>query len=76
MSYVRTTTKGESIMFIDTEKIRELREKYYLQMRESGVKTFQDMGRIETEALESGSLLQKHKELIALGISISQGCYG
>jgi alkylhydroperoxidase/carboxymuconolactone decarboxylase family protein YurZ len=76
MSYVSTTTKGESIMFIDTEKIRELREKYYLQMRESGVKTFQDMGRIETEALESGSLLQKHKELIALGISISQGCYG
>ncbi len=76
MSKVRVTTKGEGIMFIDTEKIRELRQKYYLQMRKSGVRTFEDMDRIETAALESGSLLQKYKELIALGISISQRCYG
>ncbi len=76
MSKVRVTTKGEGIMFIATEKIRELRQKYYLQMRKSGVRTFEDMDRIETAALESGSLLQKYKELIALGISISQGCYG
>jgi alkylhydroperoxidase/carboxymuconolactone decarboxylase family protein YurZ len=63
-------------MFIDTDVTRELRKKYNLQMQKSGIKTFQDMNRIETEALESGELSQKYKELIALGISISQGCYG
>lgn len=62
-------------MFIDTEEIRELRQKYYLQMQKSGVRTFQDMNRIEMQALESGSLLQKYKELVALGISISKSCY-
>jgi len=45
-------------------------------MQKSGIKTFQDMDRIEMEALESGDLLQKYKELIALGISISKACYG
>lgn len=63
-------------MFIDTDETRKLRQKYNLQMRKSGIKTFQDMDRIETEALESGELSQKYKELVALGISISQGCYG
>ena len=63
-------------MFIDTDETRELRQKYNLQMRKSGIKTFQDMDRIEMEALESGDLLQKYKELIALGISISKACYG
>jgi hypothetical protein len=63
-------------MFIDTEEIRKLREKYYLQMQKSGIKTFRDMDRIEVEALESGALLQKYKELIALGISIDRACYG
>ena len=63
-------------MFIDTDETRELRQKYNLQMRKSGIKTFQDMNKIETEALESGELSQKYKELIALGISISQACYG
>jgi hypothetical protein len=68
--------KGEAVMFIDTEKVRELRQKYYIKMQKSGVRTFQDMDRIEAQALESGSLLQKYKELIALGISISKSCYG
>ena len=63
-------------MFIDTDEIRRLREKYYLQMQESGIKTFHDMDRTEMEALESGDLSQKYKELIALGISISKACYG
>jgi hypothetical protein len=63
-------------MFIDTDETRELRQKYNLQMRKSGIKTFQDMDRIEIEALESGDLSQKYKELIALGISISKACYG
>jgi len=76
MSEVIATAKAEGIMFIDTEKIRELRQKYYLQMQKSAVRTFQDMDRIEMQALESGSLAQKYKELIALGISISKSCYG
>jgi alkylhydroperoxidase/carboxymuconolactone decarboxylase family protein YurZ len=63
-------------MFIDTDKTRKLRQKYNLQMQKSGIKTFQDMDRIEMEALESGDLSQKYKELIALGISISKACYG
>ena len=61
-------------MFIDTDETRKLRQKYNLQMQKSGIKTFQDMGRIEMEALESGDLQQKYKELIALGISISKAC--
>jgi hypothetical protein len=71
----RLAQKG-GIMFIDTDEIRRLRQKYHLQMQQSGIKTFQDMGRIEMEALESGELSQKYKELIALGISISKACYG
>ena len=63
-------------MFIDTDEIRKLREKYYLQMQKSGIKTFRDMDRIESEALEDGALSQKYKELIALGISIERACYG
>ena len=63
-------------MFIDTDETRRLRQKYNLQMQQSGIKTFQDMGRIEMEALESGDLSRKYKELIALGISISKACYG
>ena len=63
-------------MFIDTDETRKLRQNYNLQMQKSGIKTFQDMNRIEMEALESGDLSQKYKELIALGISISKACYG
>ena len=63
-------------MFIDTDETRKLRQKYNMQMQKSGIKTFQDMDRIEMEALESGDLSQKYKELIALGISISNACYG
>ncbi|HAY40409.1 MAG TPA: hypothetical protein DCY53_14425 [Desulfobacteraceae bacterium] len=63
-------------MFIDTDETRKLRQNYNLQMQKSGIKTFQDMDRIEMEALKSGDLSQKYKELIALGISISNACYG
>jgi len=63
-------------MFIDTDETRKLRQKYNLQMQQSGIKTFQDMDKVEMEALESGDLQQKYKELIALGISISKACYG
>jgi hypothetical protein len=63
-------------MFIDTDEIRMLREKYHLQMQESRIKTFRDMHKTEMGALESGDLSQKYKELIALGIRISRACYG
>lgn len=63
-------------MFVDSKEFRLLRKKYHHIMKKSGIKTFQDIGRIELEALKSGALLQKHKELIALGISIAKGCYG
>jgi alkylhydroperoxidase/carboxymuconolactone decarboxylase family protein YurZ len=63
-------------MFIDTDETRKLRQNYNMQMQKSGIKTFQDMDRIEMEALKSGDLSQKYKELIALGISISNACYG
>ena len=63
-------------MFIDTDETRRLRQKYNIQMQKSGIKTFQDMDRIEMEALENGELSQKYKELVALGISISNSCYG
>ena len=63
-------------MFSDLEETRKLREKFDVQMQQSGIKTFKEMGKIESEALESGELSQKYKELIALGISIGQGCYG
>ena len=63
-------------MFIDTDETRRLRQKYNVQMQNSGIKTFQDMDKIEMGALESGALSQKYKELIALGISITKACYG
>ena len=63
-------------MFINTDEIRRLRDKYQLQMQESGINTFQAMHKTEMKALESGDLSQKYKELIALGISISKACYG
>jgi alkylhydroperoxidase/carboxymuconolactone decarboxylase family protein YurZ len=34
------------------------------------------VGVLEEEALKDGVLAQKYKELIALGISISNSCYG
>ena len=42
-------TRNGGKMFIDTDKIRKLRQKYYLQMQQSGIKTFQDMDKIEMD---------------------------
>jgi AhpD family alkylhydroperoxidase len=63
-------------MFNDIDQIRETRKKYNLQMFRSGVSTFRELEELEANALRDGVLAQKYKELIALGISISQGCYG
>jgi hypothetical protein len=56
--------------------MRRMRKKYNGQMFNSGVDTFRQMAAIEAEALEDGVLPGRTKELIALGISIGQACYG
>lgn len=66
----------EGNMFADIEEIRRTRKKYNWQMFQSGIQTFREAGELESKALKDGALAQKHKELIALGISISKACYG
>ena len=63
-------------MFPDIDEIKRTRKKYNGKMFLSGIKTFKKMAEVEEEALKDGVLRQKYKELIALGISISHGCYG
>ena len=63
-------------MFESVENIRKLRKKYNGKMYLSGVKTFKAIGELEADALRSGAISQKYKELIALGISISRNCHG
>ncbi len=63
-------------MFGDIEEIRKTRKKYNAQMFRSGIKTFREIEAAEAHALKDGALSQKYKELIALGISISNACYG
>ena len=58
------------------EEIRKTRNKYDRIMSQSGISAFEELDRLEANALKSGELDQKQKELIALGISISQSCYG
>ena len=63
-------------MFPDSSEIQKTRKKYNRQMYQSGIDTFPAIGKIEVNALKDGALAQKYKELIALGISINNGCYG
>jgi alkylhydroperoxidase/carboxymuconolactone decarboxylase family protein YurZ len=63
-------------MFDEIEQIRRMRKKYNLQMFRSGIDTFRELEELERNALRDGVLTQKLKELMALGISISQSCYG
>jgi len=63
-------------MFPDINEIRKIRKKYNWQMYQSGIKTFREIGELEANALKDGALTQKYKELIALGISINNSCYG
>ena len=63
-------------MFPNVHEIKKERKKYNLQMRQSGINTFREIGQVEANALKDGALAQKYKELIALGISISNKCYG
>ena len=63
-------------MFPNSNEIKKARKKYNLQMYQSGIKTFREIGQVEAHALKDGVLAKKYKELIALGISISNKCYG
>jgi len=63
-------------MFPNSNEIQKARKKCNWQMYQSGINTFHAIGEAEANALKDGVLAQKHKELIALGISISNKCYG
>ena len=63
-------------MFENIDEIRKTRKKYNHKMFQSGISTFREMEQLEASAFQPGSLDQKYKELIALGISIGQACYG
>jgi len=63
-------------MFEEIKSINRTRKKYNLKMFRSGISTFREIEDLEMKALRDGALAQKYKELIALGISISQTCYG
>jgi len=63
-------------MFPNINEIKMVRKKYNWQMSQSGIKTFREIEELEANALKDGALTQKYKELIALGISISNSCYG
>jgi hypothetical protein len=66
----------EEMMFENVEQIRKIRKKYNAQMLQTGISTFRELEDLEANALRDGELARKHKELIALGISISHTCYG
>jgi alkylhydroperoxidase/carboxymuconolactone decarboxylase family protein YurZ len=63
-------------MFPTVGEIRKTRKKYNHKMLNSGIASFEDLENLEANALRSGELPQKTKELIALGISIGRSCYG
>ena len=63
-------------MFDEIGEIRKTRKKYNQLMFQSGISTFRKFEDLEADALQDGALSRKHKELIALAISITQKCYG
>ena len=72
----RGQSAWEVTMFDDIKEIRKTRKKYNNLMFQSGIGTFRQFEDLEANALKDGALSRKHKELIALGISITQKCYG
>lgn len=63
-------------MFHEISEIRKTRKKYNQAMFRSGIATFRKFEDLEADALKDGALSRKYKELVALGISITQKCYG
>ncbi|MEN6438400.1 MAG: carboxymuconolactone decarboxylase family protein [Syntrophobacter sp.] len=64
------------MMFDDLDEIRRARKKYNYKMFQSGVGTFRELEELEENIFSKGKLPRKTKELVALGISIAQSCYG
>ena len=62
-------------LFDDIREIRKSRKEYNLKMFRSGVGTFEELEKVEENALREGALPKKYKELIGLGISICEKCY-
>jgi AhpD family alkylhydroperoxidase len=67
--------EGETVVFDDIADIRETRKRSNHRMFQSGSKVFRAFEEVEAEALRSGALDGKYKELVALGISIAEKCY-
>jgi hypothetical protein len=63
-------------MFDEISEIRKARKKGNQAMLSSGISTFGKFEELEVDALKDGALSRKYKELVALGISITQKCYG
>jgi AhpD family alkylhydroperoxidase len=63
-------------MYESVETIRETRKRYNGKLFSSGVKTFKKFEEVEAESLADGALARKYKELIALGISLTENCLG
>lgn len=72
----KTIDDKEGVMFEDISEIRRIRKKYNGKMFQSGVRTFHEMEELEGNVFLDGAIQRKAKELIALGISITQSCYG
>ena len=62
-------------MFDEIEDIRQTRKRFNLKMFQSGIGGFRAFEEVEKAALMDGALSQKNKELIGLGISITQKCF-
>jgi len=63
-------------MFEEIDEFRSLRKKYNYKMFQTGIGTFREFEDLEANALKSGALDQKYKELIMLATSIISLCYG
>jgi alkylhydroperoxidase/carboxymuconolactone decarboxylase family protein YurZ len=66
----------EEAMFDEITDIRQTRKKYNQLMFRSRISTFRKFEDLEADALKDGALSRKYKELVALGIGITQKCYG
>jgi AhpD family alkylhydroperoxidase len=62
-------------MFDNTADIRQTRKRLNGKLFTSGVGAFRAFEDLEADALKDGALSQKHKELIALGISMAERCF-
>ena len=62
-------------MFDEIDDIRQTRKRLNLKMFQSGVGSFRSFEELEAGALADGELSRKHKEIIALSISVVEKCY-